>query len=106
MLLPKLGGFWLLPPRDFPHLNESHPMDHDSDSSGHANKLKPDASPVSDWNSPRNRRIRTVYDGWPEMDGIQAHSRKSGRESRRVSEREREIVKIDWSALVSRRALT
>jgi len=19
MLLPKLGGFWLLPPRDFPH---------------------------------------------------------------------------------------
>jgi len=36
MLLPKLGGSWLLPPRDFPHLNESHPMDHDSDSSGHA----------------------------------------------------------------------
>ena len=36
MLLPKLGGFWLLPPRDFPHLSESHPMDHDSDSSGHA----------------------------------------------------------------------
>ena len=35
MLLPKLGGSWLLPPRDFPHLNESHPMDHDSDSSGH-----------------------------------------------------------------------
>jgi len=35
MLLPKLGGLWLLPPRDFPHLNESHPMDHDSDSSGH-----------------------------------------------------------------------
>jgi hypothetical protein len=36
MLLPKLGGFWLLPPWDFSHLNESHPMDHDSDSSGHA----------------------------------------------------------------------
>ena len=36
MLLPKLGGLWLLPPRDFPHLNESHPMDHDSNSSGHA----------------------------------------------------------------------
>ena len=37
-LLPKLGGFWLLP-RDFPHLflSGSHPMDHDSDSSGHAN---------------------------------------------------------------------
>src|SRR5713226_3292983 len=35
MLLPKLGGFWLLPPRDFPHHYESHPMDHDSDSSGH-----------------------------------------------------------------------
>jgi len=30
-------GFWLLPPWDFSHLNESHPMDHDSDSSGHAN---------------------------------------------------------------------
>jgi len=39
MLLPKLGGFWLLPPRDFPHLNESHPMDHDSDSSGHTDKV-------------------------------------------------------------------
>src|SRR6266850_432954 len=25
MLLPKLGGFWLLPPRDFPHIKESHP---------------------------------------------------------------------------------
>ena len=39
MLLPKLGGFWLLPPRDSSHhfLSESHPMDHDSDSSGHAN---------------------------------------------------------------------
>jgi hypothetical protein len=37
MLLPKLGGSWLLPPRDFPHLNEFHPMDHDSVSSGHAN---------------------------------------------------------------------
>ena len=36
MLLPKLGGLWLLPPRDFFHLNESHPMDHDSNSSGHA----------------------------------------------------------------------
>jgi hypothetical protein len=35
MLLPKLGGFWLLPPRDFPQPNESHPMDHDSNSSGH-----------------------------------------------------------------------
>jgi len=34
MLLPKLGGFWLLPPRDFPP-KESHPMDHDSNSSGH-----------------------------------------------------------------------
>jgi hypothetical protein len=30
-----LGGFWLLPPRDFPHIYESHPMDHDSNSSGH-----------------------------------------------------------------------
>src|SRR3989304_5825052 len=37
MLLPKLGGLWLFPPRDFPHLNESHPMDHDSVSSGHTN---------------------------------------------------------------------
>jgi len=36
MLLPKLGGFWLLPPRDFP-LIEGHPMDHDSNSSGHTN---------------------------------------------------------------------
>ena len=37
MLLPKLGGLWLLPPRDSPHRlhNESHPMDHDSISSGH-----------------------------------------------------------------------
>ena len=35
MLLPELGGSWLLPPRDFPHFNESHPMDHDSISSGH-----------------------------------------------------------------------
>ncbi len=26
---------WLLPPRDFPHNSESHPMDHDSYSSGH-----------------------------------------------------------------------
>ena len=34
MLLPKLGGFWLLPPRDFSHTSESHPMDHDSVSSG------------------------------------------------------------------------
>ncbi len=41
MTLPKLGGFWLLPPRDFPHRNESHPMDHDSDSSGHT-ESKPD----------------------------------------------------------------
>jgi hypothetical protein len=37
MLLSKLGGSWLLPPRDFPHINESHPMDHDSVSSGHTN---------------------------------------------------------------------
>ena len=35
MLLPKLGGSWLLPPRDFSHHSESHPTDHDSDSSGH-----------------------------------------------------------------------
>src|SRR5262245_28454662 len=35
MLLLKLGGLWLLPPWDFPHQNESHPMDHDSNSSGH-----------------------------------------------------------------------
>jgi len=34
MLLLKLGGSWLLPPRDF-SLKESHPMDHDSNSSGH-----------------------------------------------------------------------
>ena len=32
MLLLKLGGSWLLPPRDFPHSTESHPMDHDSNS--------------------------------------------------------------------------
>ena len=25
MLLPKLGGSWLLPPRDFPHLTDSSP---------------------------------------------------------------------------------
>jgi len=31
-----LDGSRLLPPRDFSHLDESHPMDHDSDSSGHA----------------------------------------------------------------------
>ena len=35
MLLPKLGGSWLLPPRDFPHQSESRPTDHDSNSSGH-----------------------------------------------------------------------
>ena len=35
MLLPKLGGFWPLPSRDFSHTSESHPMDHDSISSGH-----------------------------------------------------------------------
>ena len=35
MLLPKLGGLWLFPPWDFPHQSESHPMDHDSISSGH-----------------------------------------------------------------------
>jgi hypothetical protein len=35
MLLPKLGGSWLLPPRDFSHTSENHPMDHDSNSSGH-----------------------------------------------------------------------
>jgi hypothetical protein len=35
MLLPKLGGFWLLPPRDSSPSQESHPMDHDSNSSGH-----------------------------------------------------------------------
>jgi len=44
MLLPKLGGSWLLPPRDFPHFCESHPMDHDSNSSGHT-KGK-DATPI------------------------------------------------------------
>src|SRR5262245_29025349 len=38
MLLLKLGGLWLLPPWDFPHQNESHPMDHDSNSSGHTMK--------------------------------------------------------------------
>jgi len=38
MLLLKLGGSWLLPPRDFSHKNEIHPMDHDSNSSGHTNK--------------------------------------------------------------------
>jgi hypothetical protein len=37
MLPPKLGGSWLLPPWDFPQTNESHPMDHDSNSSGHTN---------------------------------------------------------------------
>src|SRR5882724_11923620 len=36
LLLLKLGGSWLLPPGDFPPSTESHPMDHDSDSSGHA----------------------------------------------------------------------
>jgi hypothetical protein len=30
MLLPKLGGFWLLPPQDFLNKRERHPMDHDS----------------------------------------------------------------------------
>jgi hypothetical protein len=38
MLLPKLGGSWLLPPRDFSQTNESHPMDHDSISSGHTKR--------------------------------------------------------------------
>ena len=33
--LPVLAGLWLLPPRDFPQFTESHPMDHDSISSGH-----------------------------------------------------------------------
>ena len=48
MLLPKLGGFWLLPPRDFPHLSESHPMDHDSNSSGHTEiKARPPGSLLS-----------------------------------------------------------
>jgi hypothetical protein len=47
MLLPKLGGSWLLPPWDFPQLYESHPMDHDSVSSGHANGK--DATP---WTTP------------------------------------------------------
>jgi hypothetical protein len=43
MLLSKLGGFWLLPPRDFPHHlhNESHPMDYDSVSSGHTKSKDP-----------------------------------------------------------------
>jgi hypothetical protein len=41
MLLPKLGGLWLFPPWDFPHQNESHPMDHDSNSSGHTNIQAP-----------------------------------------------------------------
>ncbi len=48
MLLPKLGGFWLLPPRDFPHLSESHPMDHDSNSSGHTDiKARPHDSDLT-----------------------------------------------------------
>src|SRR5262245_26799160 len=33
--------------RDFPHLSESHPMDHDSNSSGHT-KSK-DLTPRSEW---------------------------------------------------------
>src|SRR5262245_25726787 len=41
MLLPKLGGFWLLPPRDFPHVRVT-PMDHDSISSGHAKSKRRD----------------------------------------------------------------
>ena len=52
MLLPKLGGFWLLPPRDFSQPNQSHPMDHDSNSSGHTNVMPdPDYStgPISQY---------------------------------------------------------
>lgn len=37
MLLPRLGGFWLLSPREFSQINESHPTDHDSSSSEHTN---------------------------------------------------------------------
>lgn len=45
MLLPELGGPWLLPPRDFPQQLESHPMDHDSHSSGHTDcKARPHLS--------------------------------------------------------------
>jgi hypothetical protein len=44
MLLTRVGGFWLLPPQDFPHHlhNESHPMDHDSVSSGHTKMQRSD----------------------------------------------------------------
>ena len=41
MLLSELGGSWLLPPWDFPHFREHHPMDHDSNSSGHTTKRDP-----------------------------------------------------------------
>ena len=54
MRLPKLGGFWLFPPWDFPHLNESHPMDHDSDSSGHT--VMQDATPLPENTDSRFRR--------------------------------------------------
>ena len=47
MLLLKLGGSWLLPPRDFPHHYESHPMDHDSISSGHAKKQDLTLMPIA-----------------------------------------------------------
>src|SRR5882724_10835563 len=47
MLLPKLGGSWLLPPRDFSHKNESHPMDHDSNSSGHTNARPGPKAPLN-----------------------------------------------------------
>jgi len=63
MLLPKLGGFWLLPPRDLPHLNESHPMDHDSNSSGHANTQARPPPLVDALNPlPSNPQESYVYD--------------------------------------------
>jgi hypothetical protein len=85
MLLPKLGGFWLLPPRDFSQLNESHPMDHDSNSSGHTNNIENDpvhipfAHRESEFFLRRPREVPTVAQEETEWGLLLTTQTQSGR---------------------------
>jgi hypothetical protein len=65
---------------------ESHPMDHDSDSSGHANKLKPDARPKRSTALLRSSRCRLKPVQRSRFNGVKADARsKSSSPSNRSS---------------------
>src|SRR5262245_38803792 len=79
MPLPGLGGSWLLPPRDFSHLNESHPMDHDSNSSGHTSAIGHDTSAAAGHQAAPAVPCRAAGD---DLEGLGERNHRRDRERR------------------------